>query len=88
MSAASTESATLEIGRVVRAHGLRGAVSVALHFKGSDALDDAERVILETAGGKHNYEVRHVGGSGAFRTLELQGVEDPMLPRRCVGPRY
>lgn len=88
MSTRPTETAPLEIGRVVRAHGLRGAVNIALHFKGSDALDDAQQVTLkDAAGAERAYAVRHVGGTGGFRTLELEGVDDRNQAEALRGAR-
>jgi 16S rRNA processing protein RimM len=51
LSSSSDASARLEVGRVARAHGIQGAVKVALHWTESPALDDAESVWLTMPNG-------------------------------------
>jgi 16S rRNA processing protein RimM len=41
---------TVELGRVARAHGIRGEVKIDLHFRGSDLLLELESVLLARPG--------------------------------------
>jgi 16S rRNA processing protein RimM len=47
----SSATGRLEIGRVARAHGIQGAVKIALHWPGSDALARARHVFLRLPNG-------------------------------------
>jgi 16S rRNA processing protein RimM len=53
--------ATLEVGVVARAHGVRGELKVALHWAESDALQPDRELIL-------------VGGDGSERSVTVDGV--------------
>ena len=79
MSSASDSSGRLEVGRVARAHGIQGAVKVALHWPGSDALESVDSVVLALP-------------SGALREFvieSLQGSQKQLIAKfvgsvRCV----
>ena len=65
MSSASDSSGRLEVGRVARAHGIQGAVKVALHWPGSDALESAARVVLGLpSGAEREFEIESLGQGG------------------------
>jgi 16S rRNA processing protein RimM len=80
--------APLEVARVVRAHGLRGGVSVALHWRGSETLQEVEEVTLQLEGAEpRTFPVRKVSGTGAFRVLELVGIDDRNAAEALRGAR-
>jgi 16S rRNA processing protein RimM len=88
MLTALESSTQLELGRVVRAHGLRGGLSVALHWKGSDGLDEARRVVLRVETRPDTeFDVRRVSGTGAFRILELEGIVDRTQAESYAGAK-
>lgn len=66
----------LELGVVVRAHGVRGAVGVRLHNPASTALRSVAEVFLERGGTTQRLRCRQVGGSGELALLVLEGVSD------------
>lgn len=70
------ESATLQLGRVLRAHGLRGEVRVQLHWDGSRALFEAGRVWLENSEGRRSFDVEAARPAGKGVLLKLVGVND------------
>ncbi len=76
MTAKSTPS-LIEIGRVARAHGVRGEVRVALHWEHSDSLSRVDEVVL-TAKGKTigTFEVRAARHADRAVLLSLAGVDD------------
>lgn len=76
MTAKSTPS-LIEIGRVARAHGVRGEVRVALHWEHSDSLSFVDEVVL-TAKGKSfgTFRVRAARQADRAVLLSLVGVED------------
>jgi 16S rRNA processing protein RimM len=65
---------TLEIGFVERAHGLRGELRVRLHFIGSDALDDAERLTLCKGQRRQEFEIVAQRRAAAAYLVQLTGV--------------
>lgn len=67
----------IEIGRVARAHGVRGEVRVALHWEHSDSLSHVDEVVL-TAKGKTlgTFEVRAARPVDRAVLLTLVGVHD------------
>jgi 16S rRNA processing protein RimM len=69
------ERGLIEIGRIARAHGIAGAVKVALHWSGSDALDKATRVVVEGRDGATEREVQWVRGSPKNLLVKFAGVD-------------
>ncbi len=66
---------TLEIGVVVKPHGIRGELKVKLHFEGSDSLAAAESVLLRHADGRiTSHAVESARPSGKAVLLTLDGV--------------
>jgi len=66
----------LEVGRVARAHGIQGAVKVALHWAGSDALDNVDRVLLVLAdGSERELELRSLGRGQRQLIVKFAGVD-------------
>lgn len=73
----SAPKALLEIGRVARAHGVKGELRIALHWEHSDSLEHVEQVTLRMRdSSERTYEVR--GGRAVDRgfLLALAGVHD------------
>jgi 16S rRNA processing protein RimM len=70
----------LSIGRVARAHGLKGELRVELHFDGSDALEHVERVWLsanaDSTAGAVQYAVTWARPVPKAYLLKLEGVDE------------
>lgn len=70
----------LSIGRVARAHGLKGELRVELHFDGSDALDHVESLLLsdkpESPAGARSYVVEWARAVPKAYLLKLEGVDE------------
>jgi 16S rRNA processing protein RimM len=66
---------TLEIGVVVKPHGIRGELKVKLHFEGSDSLASADSVLLRHTDGRvTSHALESVRASGKTTLLMLEGV--------------
>jgi 16S rRNA processing protein RimM len=66
---------TLEIGVVVKPHGIRGELKVKLHFEGSDSLTAADSVLLRHADGRvTSHAVESARSAGKAVLLMLEGV--------------
>lgn len=66
---------TLEIGKIARAHGIRGELKVRPHFAGSDSLRHVPKLSLKPPCGQaREYEVMSVRGSPGEPILALSGV--------------
>ncbi len=68
---------SLRIGRVARAHGLRGELEIRLDWSNSRALLDAERLILGLPDGRS--ELRTIAGTRQTPKgvlIRLEGVDD------------
>ena len=67
----------LEIGRVIKPHGLRGELRVRLHWAESDALSRVEHVILTLPGAApRGWAVEVVRRSPLGVLLKVAGIED------------
>lgn len=70
----------LSIGRVARAHGLKGELRVELYFESSEALEHVERLLLsqkpETAAGGRDYEIEWARAVPKAYLVKLSGVDD------------
>lgn len=80
MTAGAPPADLLSIGRVSRAHGLRGELRVELHFVGSDALSHVESVWLsegpDTPGGAHEFALEESRAVPKAYLVKLEGVND------------
>jgi 16S rRNA processing protein RimM len=77
MSSDVRASPTLEVGRVARAHGVRGELKVSLHWADSDALLQVQTVILVAADGeRRTAEVESARSANRSVLLKLSGVDD------------
>ena len=67
----------IEVGRVARAHGVRGEIRVALHWEHSDSLSHVDEVVLtakeKTLG---TFAIRSVRPVDRAVLLTLVGVQD------------
>lgn len=73
----SSPDAPLEIGVILRPHGLRGEVKVKLHYAESDTLYHVEQVLLESPRGQRSQRrVAAVRATGKGLLLRLDGVDD------------
>ena len=70
----------LSIGRVSRAHGLRGELRVELHFAGSDALDQVDELWLaeglEAPDGARVYGIEAARAVPKAYLVKLAGIDD------------
>jgi 16S rRNA processing protein RimM len=65
----------VRIGKIVRPHGLRGAVRVSLDNAASTILDAVERITVDSAGAPREYRIRNLSSAGRGVTrIELEGV--------------
>lgn len=76
----------LRIGRVARAHGVRGELEIRLDWAGSSALQDARRVLLELPQGKGEL----FASLGTRQThkgilLRLEGIADRTTADEWAG---
>jgi 16S rRNA processing protein RimM len=83
-----SRSALVEVGRVARAHGVRGEVRVVLHWPASDLLLELSEVVVEPAG----QPARAVGIEAARRAdrallVKFAGVADRDAAAALRGAR-
>lgn len=72
----SKRATHLEVGVITRPHGVRGELKVRLHFEGSQALGNAEHLVLESPkGDAQKFVVESVRGSSKGPILALVGVD-------------
>lgn len=75
----------LEVGRITRAHGLRGELRVKPHWEGSDALHEASEVWLLGEGSPERREVRGARPSDKGVLLWLRGIDDRDAAQALAG---
>ncbi len=80
-----TGEALEAVGRLVRAHGLKGAVVARPASDGSDVLLQVEQVVVEHAGERTRRRVRAARRLGRQVLLELEGIEDRTRAESLVG---
>ena len=73
---ASSEEALVEIGWVLKAHGVRGHVVVRTHNPRSQTLVRGLEVALEGEAGRRWARIRSTATSGGDLRLRLAGVDD------------
>lgn len=84
-AAASPE--LVEVGRIAKPHGLKGALIVQTLTPGSDLLLDVETLVLEIAGKRVEMKVRDASGEGSGVRLFLSGVPDRTAAEKVVGAK-
>lgn len=70
------EPATLEVGRVSKAHGITGELRIVPHWEGSDALAHARSLWLTGKAGRVAYEIERVRAVPRAFLVKLRGVDD------------
>ncbi len=65
----------IEVGAIARPHGVRGELKVQLYWSESEALSNAESVLLELHGEQASYDVQGVRAVNKGVLLKLSGVE-------------
>ena len=80
MTAGAPPADLLSIGRISRAHGLRGELRVELHFAGSDALEHVDALWLsdgaETPAGAGAHVIEEARPVPKAYLVKLEGVGD------------
>lgn len=77
MTGTSAPPSLIEVGRVSKAHGIRGELRVVLHWENSDALSHVRRVFLASRGGLvRAFDVRTARFANRAVLLTLAGVGD------------
>jgi 16S rRNA processing protein RimM len=80
LTAQAAAAHLLQIGRVARAHGLRGELRVELHFAGSDALEQVPGLWLsqrgDDAAGATQYELEWARPVPKAYLVKLRGVDE------------
>lgn len=74
-----------QVGRVVKAHGLHGAVIVVPSSPGSDVLLGVEAVTLEQCGVRTRRRILESCGDGRGLRLTLEGVRGRTAAEALVG---
>lgn len=78
----------VEIGRVVKPHGIRGEVGVLLHHAESDLLERVQTVTLLTAQGESvSAEFERVARMGRGYRVKFRGVDDRTAAEGLRGAR-
>ena len=70
------EPATLEVGRVSKAHGILGELRIVPHWDGSDALADAKQIWLTCKGQRVAHVVERVRLVPRAFLVKLRGIDD------------
>lgn len=84
--AGAAEAAPLRIGRLTRAHGLKGELEVRLDWPDSRALLEAERVLLSLPdGASDSYVIASTRSTGKGILVRLEGVEDRNAAEALCG---
>lgn len=79
--------ATLEVGKVIGAHGLGGELRVAMHWRASRALFEAEQLWLEQEGAPGRFVIERVRESNRGLLVKLAGVDDRNGAEELRGAR-
>jgi 16S rRNA processing protein RimM len=71
-----TKSDRVEIGRVAKAHGLRGEVGVKLHWSQSEVLLSVDEVLVADQGGERAMQIEAARPTPKGVLLKLAGIDD------------
>lgn len=77
----------LELGVVVKPHGVRGAIKVHLHNAESSVLQHQGEVILAVAGEERHVRCRYLGEAGDCALLSLEDVQSREAAEQLRGAR-
>jgi 16S rRNA processing protein RimM len=77
---------TLELGRIVKPHGLGGEIRLVLHWPGSDALGRVSHVVVCRADEPDRvFGVQAVRGSPPSLVVKLVGIDDRTQAEALCG---
>lgn len=71
-----TSDGSVEIGRIAKAHGLRGEVGVKLHWSASEVLFSVDEVFVESDAGQRTLRVEACRPTPKGVLLKLAGIDD------------
>lgn len=75
--AGTPQAPILEVGRVMKAHGVRGLLRVKLHWSESRVLEEVDRVLVGTEGVEEvSYVLEDARRAGGSWLIKLEGVDD------------
>ena len=75
----------VQVGKVVKALGLKGWVVAAPMTAGSDLLEHVDAVVVESKGVRRTVKVLDTNGEGSGTRLTLEGVKDRTAAEALVG---
>ena len=76
----------VEIGRLVKVHGLKGRLKAVSYLESENLLDEIEEVIISPEKGPgRTYRIKGVQHQHKGFFLELEGINDPDSAGRLVG---
>jgi len=79
---------TLEVARIGRPHGLRGALKVDLYWQGSSSLFEVQALQVALPDGSvQQLRVEELRRAGKFLHVKFAGVEDRDAAARLTGAR-
>lgn len=73
---AENRPSLIEIGRVVKAHGIRGELKVLLHWERSDSLEHVGEVVVGRDASARTFRIRAARPADRAVLLALVGVDD------------
>ncbi len=75
----------LEIGKIVRPHGLKGAVKVSSYLESNEIVGRLEEVFIKTQQGLEAFRLKKAKLTNKGFLLELVGVEDATAAEQIIG---
>jgi 16S rRNA processing protein RimM len=82
-----TASGAVEIGRVAKAHGLRGEVGVKLHWSHSEVLFSVDEVLVSDEQAERTMRIEAARPTPKGVLLKLAGVDDRTAAEALRGAR-
>ncbi len=77
--------AEVVVGRITRAHGLRGQLVVQPASPGSDVLLRVDEIVCQQAGKRQRLQIRDARYQGKLLLVSFEGVPDRTAGERLVG---
>jgi len=77
----------VELGWVAKAHGLRGEVSIRLHWPQSQVLSEVDRVLVQDEAGDRWLEVQSARPCARGMLVKFAGIDDRDSADRLRGAR-
>jgi 16S rRNA processing protein RimM len=76
----------LEIGKIVRCHGLKGRVKAVSYMESEDNLQSLDEVFIKQADGQTNpYSLKHIKKQKHNFILTLKGIDDAEAAKSLLG---